>query len=124
MTKRSKILKVISILMIIFSAIMIGACLAGFFGLHALDAHVDAVIISFLTGFGKFFLLRLMITSAVGMAAGIVGLSVQKKKPLKVLGIIVLILTAITCATMLIIPFMWGLIALPVLYLVGVKRCK
>jgi hypothetical protein len=124
MTKRSKILKVISILMIIFGAILICACLAGFFGLRALDAHLDAAIISLLTGFGKFFLLRLAITSAVSLAAGIAGLCVPKKKPLKVLGIIALILTGITCVTMLIIPFVWGFIALPILYLVGVKRCK
>lgn len=124
MLKRSKILKVISILMIIFSAIWIFACLVGITGLYALDTHVDTAAISLLTGFGKMFLIRLIVTKAVGLAAGIAGLSARKKKPLKILGIIVLILTAVSCVTKTFIPFIWVLMALPILYLVGVGRCR
>ncbi len=124
MIKRSKILKVISILMIIFGAIWVGVCIGGLFGLHALSSHVDAAVITVLSGFGKVFLIRLAVTKAVGLAAGIAGLTVRKKKPLKILGIIVLILTAISCATKIVIPFIWGFMALPILYLVGLKRCQ
>lgn len=120
--KRSKILKVVSILMIIFSAIWIVACLAGIFGLNQLAELIDVKIADIAMGFGQLFFIRLIVTKAVGMAAGICGLTVKRKKPLMALGVIELILTGLSCATKFFIPFIWVLMALPILYIIGVKR--
>lgn len=124
MKKRSKILKVVSILMIIFSAVWIGICLVGVAALGILTDHTDVFILDLIIGFGKMFLIRLIVVKCVSLAAGVVGLSVRIKKPMKILGIIVLILTGISCATKFFIPLVWVLMALPILYLVGIGRCE
>lgn len=122
--KRSTILKVISILMIIFAAIWIAGCSAGIVGLTFLSDRTDVWILDLVSRFGKMFLIRLIITKGVSLAAGICGLTLKRRKPLIILGVIVLILTAVSCATKLFIPFIWVLMALPVLYLAGIKRNK
>lgn len=122
-TKRSKILKVVSILLIIFSIIWIVSCCTGILVLGRLSENTDVWILDIVSTFGTVFLIRLIITKAVGLAAGICGLSVKRKKPLIALGVIVLILTAISVATKFFIPFIWVLMALPILYLVGIRRC-
>ena len=122
--KRNILLKIASILIIIFSAIWIVGCLAGIAGLTLLSDKSDVMIVDLGLRFGTMFLIRMLVTKAFGLIVGICGLTLRKKKPLLILGIIYAILTAISCVTKSFVPVIWVLMVLPGLYLAGVAKIK
>ena len=123
-SKRNILLKIASILIIIFSAIWIVGCLAGIAGLTLLSDKSDVMIVDLGLRFGTMFLIRMLVTKAFGLIVGICGLTLRKKKPLLILGIIYAILTAISCVTKSFVPVIWVLMVLPGLYLAGVAKIK
>ena len=122
--KRNILLKIASILIIIFSAIWIVGCLGGIVGLTLLSDKSDVMIVDLGLRFGTMFLIRMLVTKAFGLIVGICGLTLRKKKPLLILGIIYAILTAISCVTKSFVPVIWVLMVLPGLYLAGVAKIK
>ena len=129
MQKRSGMLKVISILMIIFSAIALVIVLAGLAAVMALG-DVAAYVEQYMNiSVGMYYasMVLAVISPVLELIAGIMGLACKSKSVLKVVGILVIIV----CLISLIITIMTtgfsftSLISfvLPILYVVGVGQC-
>ena len=138
MTRRSTMLRVVAILMIIFGAIELVILIGSFVTLSALLSLVggtSADVAEILAQAGYDYHGPIMAALAVGViacvaefVAGILGLALKSKKSVFITGCIIIIIQVIS----LILSFATGsfswtnlvVFILPVLYLIGAKNCE
>lgn len=130
MTKKSTLLKVIAIIMIVFGAItlIVSATLAtGMAYLSSLGAEAFLAAVGVSLGIYKFFIAWLIIASIVMLLVGILGLVLKKKKTLVLLGCISIIFEVIALILSIATKsFSWYHLVdlvLPILYFLGARQC-
>ena len=140
MTKRSTMLKVVSILMIIIGAIALIVSLLGVVGTNMAAGYIPEIegeLTPEMVAAGldaNALLSAMMIASVIGMIGsgfemfcGIFGLASKSKKAIQILGIIVIVLEVVSLIMTITSGgfTVWSLVSfiLPILYFIGAKMC-
>ena len=127
MTQKSTMLKVVSILMIIFGAIALFANLGSIAQINALGGFELFAYVGISPGLITFWCVLVIIGNILMLLAGIMGLASKSKALLEKMGII-LIVVQLLCLIVAIPAqmFSWTNITgflFPVLYYLGAKQC-
>lgn len=133
MTKKSTLLKVAAIIMIVFGAITLIASatlqatvMAGMSMLNSLGADAFLQYVGISLGLFRFFIVWLIIASIVMLLVGILGLVLKKKKTLVLLGCISIIFEVIALILAIAAKsFSWYHLVdlvLPILYFLGARQ--
>lgn len=132
MTKKSTLLTVVSIIMIVIAAIGLFVVVAGVgsvFSLAGDKATLDAAMLyvgidASLFYFEVFFAI---IACIIMLVAGILGLAAKKKKIFVIMGIITLLLEVVSLifagVTGVLSPLNFISLVLPILYYIGATQC-
>ena len=137
MTKRSTMLKVVSILMIIFGVIETFIATALAFSVWVILAAADlavAEVSEILAEYGYYFtgpIMAALVVCVIGcifeFVAGILGLTLKDKKTIFIIGCVLLILTFVSLILSFVTEsFSWTSIVgfvLPILYMIGARNC-
>lgn len=134
MFKRSTMLKVVSILMIIFGAIAFFTLMGSMALINSVGAALGGSIEQLLelsgvsVGTYRFALILGIIASIFEILAGILGLALKNKKTLVMIGCICIIIQVVSLIFSIVAhSFAWtnliGFI-LPILYFIGAKQCQ
>lgn len=135
MTKRSTLLKVIAILMIIFGAIalftLIGsvAMMNSMLGSFGMDLGDALALAGYVGGAGVFWFAMILsiIACIIELLAGILGLASKSKGLIVKLGLVTIILQVISLIFAIVVksftPMSLISFILPILYFIGAKSC-
>ncbi|MCI5569894.1 MAG: hypothetical protein MR372_08595 [Lachnospiraceae bacterium] len=135
MTKRSTLLKVIAILMIIFGAIalftVIGsvAMMNSMLGSFGMDLGDALALAGYVGGAGVFWFAMILsiIACIIELLAGILGLASKSKGLIVKLGLVTIILQVISLIFAIVVksfaPMNLISFILPILYFIGAKSC-
>jgi len=130
MTKRSTLLKVVSIIMIIFSAIaliigIVGALGASMLGtaLSEVGGETAAAVSGALTGIVVFGI----VLAVIELVCGILGVASKNKKLLTILGCVLIILAVVSLIMNIVAGSFSAMslvsLILPILYFLGARQC-
>ncbi len=130
MTKRSTLLKVVSIIMIIFSAIaliigIVGALGASMLGTALSEVGVEtaAAVSGALTGIVVFGI----VLAVIELVCGILGVASKNKKLLTILGCVLIILAVVSLIMNIVAGSFSAMslvsLILPILYFLGARQC-
>ncbi len=130
MTKRSTLLKVVSIIMIIFSAIALIIGIVGALGASMLGAALSevggetaAAVSGALTGIVVFGI----VLAVIELVCGILGVASKNKKLLTILGCVLIILAVVSLIMNIVAGSFSAMslvsLILPILYFLGARQC-
>ncbi len=131
MTKKSTLLKVVAIIMIVIAAIAFIAVVGSLAALYSLVGGASIDFIMTYAGYNPavFYIATIfsIIACIVELMAGIIGLASKKKKTIITMGIITLVLEVISIILSGIIgslsPLSFISLVLPILYYIGATQC-
>ena len=127
MTKRSTMLKVVSILMIIFGAIALFTVIGAMQLVNALGGADIMVLAGISPGTYKLAMAISLIACIIEILAGILGLALKNKKTLILIGLICIIIQVVSLIFVIVAhSFSWTSLVgfvLPILYYIGAKQC-
>ncbi len=131
MTKRSTLLKVVAIIMIVIAAIAFLAVVGSLVTLYSLLGGTSVDYIMAYAGYSPAIFYVSTVFSIIGcvveLIAGIMGLASKKKKMITTMGIITLVLEVISIILSGIMgslsPLSFISFVLPILYYIGAKQC-
>ncbi len=131
MTKKSTLLKVVSIIMIVIAAIAFIVVVGSLATLFSLLGGASVDLIMTYAGYSPaaFYIATIfsIIACIIELLAGIMGLSAKKKNTVKTMGIITLVLEVISLILAGMIsslsPLNFVSLVLPILYYIGATQC-